>query len=68
MGSLGEVKGKEMVLNPLDPVVIELSRLENHLRGTFMSTAFSFIRFCCIWNAMNLSNSVCLLLYLQFVP
>ena len=56
MGSLGEVKGKEMVLNPLDPVVIELKRLENNIRGIFMSTASSFICFCCTWNVMNLSN------------
>lgn len=35
MGSLGEAGGKEMVLNASNPIVIELNRLENLLRGVF---------------------------------
>ncbi|KAF3319999.1 microtubule-associated protein 70-4-like protein [Carex littledalei] len=32
MGSLGELSEKEMQLNPSDPIIIELNRLESHLR------------------------------------
>ncbi|XP_078164206.1 microtubule-associated protein 70-4-like [Carex rostrata] len=32
MGSLGELNEKEMQLSPSDPIIIELNRLENHLR------------------------------------